>query len=124
MPKLPAFQFYTGDWLKDPDLSKCSPATRGVWIDALCAMHESDRCGSLSGTYEQLARVLRCAASDVQHATVELSATRTAVVSHNERNGVVTLVNRRMQREYKARLATRNRVQKHRGNAQDDPPVT
>ncbi len=28
MAKLPAFQFYTGDWLKDPELSMCSPSTQ------------------------------------------------------------------------------------------------
>jgi hypothetical protein len=120
--KLPAFQFYTGDWLKDPELSMCSPATRGIWADAICAMHEFDRSGSLTGTREQLSRVCRCALSDMQTAIAELDSTGAANVT--ERNGVVTLVNRRMQREHQERLATRNRVQRHRGNGRSPPDVT
>lgn len=40
--KRPSFQFYPGDWLLDQKLRKCSPAARGVWIDVLCALHNSD----------------------------------------------------------------------------------
>jgi hypothetical protein len=112
VPKQPVFPLYTGDWLKDPDLSKCSPATRGIWIDVLCAMHESDRRGILEGTAEQLSRVLRCGPADVTRAVRELKETGAANVE--ESNGAVTLVNRRMQREYEERVATRNRVRKHR----------
>ena len=32
--KLPAFQFYPGDWRKDPNLCRCSHAAKGVWIDS------------------------------------------------------------------------------------------
>ena len=45
--KLPAFQFYPGDWLKDPALRCCSPAARGIWMDVLCMMHESPKRGVL-----------------------------------------------------------------------------
>lgn len=45
--KLPAFQFYPGDWLKDPNLRRCSQAARGVWIDMLCLMFESECRGVL-----------------------------------------------------------------------------
>lgn len=42
--KRPSFQFYPGDWMKDPDLRRCSHNARGVWIDMLCLMFEcSDR---------------------------------------------------------------------------------
>ncbi len=40
--KRPAFQFYTGDWMSDLKLRRCSPAARGVWMDVLCALHDSD----------------------------------------------------------------------------------
>lgn len=43
----PSFQFYPGDWLTDPKLNLCSPATKGVWIDLLCHMHLSDEPGFL-----------------------------------------------------------------------------
>lgn len=46
--KRPAFQFYPGDWRKDPALSSCSLAARGLWIELMCIAHESDNYGHLS----------------------------------------------------------------------------
>jgi len=46
--KLPSFQFYPGDWLKDPGLRRASHATKGVWIDILCIMFECDQRGVLA----------------------------------------------------------------------------
>lgn len=115
MAKLPYIPFFTGDWLKDPELSLCSPATRGVWMDLLCAMHERDRSGELSGTTEQLCRLARCQTVELTHALTELQTTGAAVVT--ERNKIVTVVNRRMYREKNQRLKTRDRVAKHRCNA-------
>jgi hypothetical protein len=46
--KRPAFQFYPADWRKDPALSSCSLAARGLWIELMCIAHESDRYGALS----------------------------------------------------------------------------
>lgn len=111
--KAPAFQFYTGDWLKDPQLSMCSPSTRGVWMDLLCAMHELGRCGQVTGTVEQLCRLCRCTAAEMSAALTELESTKTATTS--DRNGTVTVICRRMQREYKERVLTNARVRKHRG---------
>ena len=39
--KLPAFQFYPGDWLKDPELRSVSAAARGLYIDIICVLFES-----------------------------------------------------------------------------------
>lgn len=39
--KQPAFQFYTGDFLKDPALRSVSVAARGLWIDLMCILFES-----------------------------------------------------------------------------------
>lgn len=63
MKKLPSVQFYPGDWMKDPALRAVSYAARGLWIDLLCLMHESERRGYLvhstgkTVTDEQLARM-------------------------------------------------------------------
>lgn len=46
--KLPSFQFYPGDWRKDPNLSRCSKAAKGVWMDMLCLMFECETRGVLS----------------------------------------------------------------------------
>lgn len=48
MSKLPAMQFYPGDWLKDPALRRCSHSAKGIWIDILCLMHESEERGVLA----------------------------------------------------------------------------
>lgn len=108
-------QFYPGDWLKDPCLGMCQPATRGIWMDLLSVMHESDRSGVIAGTREQIARLCRCSAVELGLALSELSTSKTADVT--ERNSHVTVINRRMQREYKDRIDTRLRVKRHRGNA-------
>lgn len=120
MAKNPAIMFYTGDWLKDPELSLCEPATRGIWIDLLCAMHELDRCGQVSGTPEQLSRLARCTSVQMSAAIAELKATKAANVT--ERNGIVTIANRRMQVEYKKRVGVRERVYKHRGKRESNEP--
>lgn len=45
--KLPAFQFYPGDWRKDPGVQSLDYFARGVWFEILCLMHESERRGFL-----------------------------------------------------------------------------
>jgi hypothetical protein len=60
MAKLAWFKFYPGDWLRDPDLRRCSPAARALWIDLLCLMFECEERGVLisSGrpwTHEEIA---------------------------------------------------------------------
>lgn len=50
MAKVPAFWFYPGDWLRAGSLHRCSPAARGLWVDMLCRMHDSEtECSLESG---------------------------------------------------------------------------
>ena len=61
--KRPAFQFYPSDWRKDPALSTCSLAARGLWIELMCVAHESEEYGVLSingkpMTVQQIARTV------------------------------------------------------------------
>ena len=93
---------YTGDWLKDPDLSMCAPATRGIWIDLLCAMHERDRSGELRGTTEQIARLARCSTVELEAALTDLQTSDAADVER--RNGSWLIANRRMKKEATIRL--------------------
>ena len=46
--KRPSFQFYPGDYMKDPALRACGMAARGMWVDCLCIMHESPIYGHLT----------------------------------------------------------------------------
>jgi hypothetical protein len=47
MSKLPSFQFYPGDWMKDPELRLCSMFARGLLVDLLCIMFEAKHRGRL-----------------------------------------------------------------------------
>jgi hypothetical protein len=114
MPKHFFMQFVPGEWLSDAQVSQCRPATRGIWWDAISAMHGIDRCGLLSGTVEALARVCRCRVDEMRAAVDDLRSTGAADVTVS--NGIVTLVNRRMRREYENRQAVKNRVDRHRLN--------
>lgn len=46
--KLPAMQFYPGDWRKDPGVQALDFHDRGIWFELLCMMHESDSRGKLT----------------------------------------------------------------------------
>lgn len=48
MSKQVGFWFYTGDWMKDPELRFCSLFARGLLIDLLCLMFEAKNQGELS----------------------------------------------------------------------------
>lgn len=48
MGKAPGFWFFTGDWLKDPELRFCSIFARGLLVDLLCYMFEASEQGYLS----------------------------------------------------------------------------
>ena len=122
MAKWPAFQFYTGDWLKDPKLGQCRPATRGIWMDLLCLMHENHRSGIITGTTESLARVCRCTQAELTRALKELKATETATVT--DRNNVITVCNRRMREEAKTRADNALRQRKHRGKRESNKNIT
>lgn len=95
--KKPSFQFYPGDWKKDPALSMCAPATRGIWMDMLCAIHDLRSTGVLTGTVEQLSRLCRCQSGEMADAIADLQATKTAEIS--ERSGVYSIVSRRAKRQ-------------------------
>lgn len=45
--KRPAFQFYPGDWRKDPNLSRATLAAKGALIEILCLAFESEKRGVL-----------------------------------------------------------------------------
>jgi hypothetical protein len=95
MANQPFLPLYTGDWKKDPQLSLCAPATRGIWIDLLCSLHDA-RVSQLSGEPAQLARLCRCDSGSMHTALLELRSTGAATI--NEREGVFTVTCRRMKK--------------------------
>jgi 5-methylcytosine-specific restriction endonuclease McrA len=111
--------FYPGDWIKDPALSKCTPSTRGIWIDLLCAMHDSGRIGMISGTATELSRICRCGRAEISRAVTELKMSDTADVSIRGR--IITITNRRMYRESIDRVKAAERQAAFRERGGGDP---
>lgn len=58
--KRPAFQFYPDNWRNSSNLRRCSWAARGVWIEVICLMHDSERYGCLPWTLKEIAQALGC----------------------------------------------------------------
>lgn len=45
----PSFNFYPDNYMNDAGVRRCSPETRGIWIDLLCLMHQGNPYGNLTG---------------------------------------------------------------------------
>lgn len=58
--KRPSFQFYPADWRNNAKLRRCSWAARGVWIELMGLMHDSDEYGLLRWPLKQIAQALGC----------------------------------------------------------------
>lgn len=56
----PSFQFYPGDWLGNSNLRRCTHAEKGVWLDVLCLMHDSEEYGLLRWPLDQIAQAVGC----------------------------------------------------------------
>ncbi len=115
MTKLPAMQFYPGDWFKDPALRSVSLESRGLWIDLLCLMFESDRRGYLQHatgapvTNEQIARMVGCSVEQALRALQELED---CGVFSRTRDGII--YSRRMERDERERSLGRTRQDRFR----------
>jgi hypothetical protein len=105
MPELPWRKWYPQDWKGDPQLSRCSAATRGIWADAISCMMQQQTF-KIEGTDDELARDCRCFPAEIQAAHDELKRTKTAEV--NMQNGCKTWVCRRLKREHEISAYRRN----------------
>lgn len=98
--KLPAIQFYPGDWKKDAGVQSLSFHDRGVWMEILFLMHESSDRGKLTlngnpVTNDALARMLGI---DLKTLNKTLSNIISAGVADIEESTGIIL-NRRMVRD-------------------------
>lgn len=64
--KRPSLQFYPGDWQRNPKLRRCSHAEKGVWIDVMCLMHDSEEYGVLRWPLADIAQAVGCKAADLR----------------------------------------------------------
>ena len=118
--KAPAFQFYVKDWLSSPDLRMCSCSTKGIWIDLLCYMWEARDRGEVEGTEPLFIKLTGASPLEFKlfYDEAKLYGFCDIVTGSN---GSITIVNRRMSREEKAKKSNRMRQQKHRDNAKVTP---
>jgi hypothetical protein len=117
MGKLPSFQFYPGDWLKDPQLRMASMSSKGIWIDFLCAMFEAKERGALEGTADQFCKLLGCTRDEFDLFLSEARSVKFANVRElsTECPQVIRIESRRMLRDEKQRQiwGKQKRQQRH-----------
>ena len=104
MGKMPAFQFYPGDWRKDMGVQSLSFHDRGVWWEMLCLMHESERRGVLilNGAAMSEDSLSRLLGLDKQILTTTLTTLLTSgVASREDETGAI--YSRRMVRDEQIR---------------------
>ncbi len=99
MSNRPSFQFYPADWRKDPSLSVCSMAAKGLWIELLCIAHESGCYGVLEingkpMSVQQIARSVGESPASVSKLLAELESA--GVFSRREDGAILS---RRMLRD-------------------------
>lgn len=102
---LPWFKFYPRDWLTDEKLRRCRQGTRCFWLEAICHMYLSDTV-SLTGSCDELSRVLSCTVAEVQTAVSDLKIAGAAEI--DERNGIITLTSRRRVKEMRRKEICQN----------------
>jgi hypothetical protein len=58
--KRPAFQFYYGDWQRNANLRRCTHEEKGIWIDVMCLLADSDEHGVLRWPLAEVANAVGC----------------------------------------------------------------
>ncbi len=97
MPKFVWEKWFPQDWKSDPQLSRCTPATRGIWVDAICSMMMTGTY-KLEGTAEELSRDCRCTKQEILTANDDLKKCQAAEVSMQK--GCIIWICRRLARKY------------------------
>jgi len=108
------FKFEYRVWQSDPDLSGCSLAARGFWLEMLCFMYEKDT-DTVTGSHQRIARMARCEAMEVERYVMELKHNNVCDVTLS--HGEITLVSRRRKAELNVRKQNTLRKQRQRGHA-------
>lgn len=111
MSKAPADQFYYGDYIRD---TRClSIAARGAWADILCfAFFESPQ-GRISQDLDAWSRMFGTDTVTAKSLLAEIGKRKVGDVV-TERNGDVTVTNRRKYREWLEREGGKQRAKRYR----------
>ena len=124
MAKLPWMKFFTGTWLTDPCLSRCSAATRGIWMDLIASMHEDRQSGEIYGTVKELCQVARCSPDEFIKAMTEISEKKVGDVKPcppyvPSESLKFHVKNRRMSREFTEKDKERKKKQNQRDRSKN-----
>jgi hypothetical protein len=106
MAKLPALQFYPGDWKKDMGVQALELYDRGLWFEMLLLMHDSDERGKLVLNGRPMPHGAIARAIGIEVEVFELRLTlllELGVASLEPETGVIYC--RRMVKDEKNRLA-------------------
>lgn len=110
MSKAPAFQFYPNDWSRD--LEEHPLEIEGAWIRICCKLwYTQDRC-SITKTLEQWGRILHVPYTKALAILQYISDEKIGDVTF--RNGDITVLSRRMERDEHDRVLNRSRQEKFR----------
>ena len=124
--KLPAIQFYVGDWLRDP-ISGCSLEAQGLWLRIMFIMHDNEDYGRLTVNGKPMPSQLlarRCGSPLDEFERVFKELDDAGVPSRDE-SGVI--YSRRMVRDASTRKNNREHVARFRGSnhtADESEPLT
>lgn len=121
--KAPANQWYVKDFLTDVQLGMAHFITKGIWADMLNFMWLAPIKGQLSGTFEGYKRLLGATDSELELFFSEAEALRFCDTV-TDANKIITVTNRRMYREEKAKEANRMRQKRYRDKGKDNGTVT
>lgn len=60
MSKRPSFQFYPGDWQSNTNLKRCTFEEKGVWLELICLLHDSEEYGIIRWSLEEISLAIKC----------------------------------------------------------------
>jgi hypothetical protein len=63
--KRPSLQFYVGDWQSNTNLRRCTFAEKGIWLEAMCLMHDAEQYGVLRWPLKEIAQAIGCKVSEL-----------------------------------------------------------
>lgn len=66
MPR-PSFQFYPADWRGNHKLRRVDFKYRGIWIEVMCLLHDSDEYGILRWSLDEVSSAVPCHVNQLQH---------------------------------------------------------
>jgi len=115
MGKRPAYQWYPGDWKKDPAVGALTPEARSFWREAIDVLFESETRYSFTATLQGWSSLTRLPVPWIENFISENKVLSVCDVTLS--HGFVTILSRRMEREAKERDNARDRKRKERSRA-------